>query len=187
MIIAHLISKSAVQYMKHFIYHFTSILHGLIRTQKWPAPNISGFIAQLVRASHWYREVTGLNPVEVLTFSRPQPLFLLRAGRMPLYLLSYGSTALSASSFNISLFFLVLHQRVNPAKQPWLHAFLLWSHHIRLYFFNPQQILLRDRLTTQVKKKHETLIQNLQQNNIAQQVYLGFCISYFAAFIGFTT
>ena len=24
--------KSAVQYMKHFIYHFTSILHGLIRT-----------------------------------------------------------------------------------------------------------------------------------------------------------
>ena len=26
--------KSAVQYMKHFIYHFTSILHGLIRTHK---------------------------------------------------------------------------------------------------------------------------------------------------------
>ena len=125
----------------------------IIRTHKWPAPNVSSFSAQLVRASHWYREVTGLNPVEVLTFSRPQPLFPLRAGRMPLYLLSYGSTALSASSFYISLFFLVLHQRVNPAKQPWVHAFLLWSHHIRLYFSNPQQILLRDRLTTQVKKK----------------------------------
>ena len=27
------------------------------------------FIAQLVRASHRYREVTGSNPVEVLTFS----------------------------------------------------------------------------------------------------------------------
>ena len=54
-----------VQYMKHFIYHFTSILHGLIRTHKWPAPNVSGFIAQLVRASHRYREVTGSNPVEV--------------------------------------------------------------------------------------------------------------------------
>ena len=27
------------------------------------------FIAQLVRASHRYREVTGANPVEVLTFS----------------------------------------------------------------------------------------------------------------------
>ena len=61
--------KSAVQYMKHFIYHFSSILHGLIRTHKCPAPNVSGFIAQLVRASHRYREVTGWNPVEVLTFS----------------------------------------------------------------------------------------------------------------------
>ena len=61
--------KSAVQYMKHFLYHFTSILHGLIRTHKRPAPNFSGFIAQLVRASHRYREVTGSNPVEVLTFS----------------------------------------------------------------------------------------------------------------------
>ena len=30
-------------------------------TYKWPAPNISGFIAQLVRASHRYREVTGSN------------------------------------------------------------------------------------------------------------------------------
>ena len=35
MIMAYLISKSAVQYMKHFIYHFTSILHGLIRTMNW--------------------------------------------------------------------------------------------------------------------------------------------------------
>ena len=42
------ILNCAVQYMKHFIYHFTSILHGLIRTHKWPAPNVSGFIAQLV-------------------------------------------------------------------------------------------------------------------------------------------
>ena len=55
--------------MKHFIYHFTFIPHGLIRTHKWPAPNVSGFIARLVRASHRYREVTGSNPVEVLTFS----------------------------------------------------------------------------------------------------------------------
>ena len=34
-----------------------------------PASNVSGFIAQLVRASHRYREVTGSYPVEVLTFS----------------------------------------------------------------------------------------------------------------------
>ena len=51
------------------LFHFTSILHGLIRTHKLPAPNVSGFIAQLVRASHRYREVTGSNPIEVLTFS----------------------------------------------------------------------------------------------------------------------
>ena len=55
---------SAVLYMNHFIYHFTFITHGLVRTHKWPAPNVIGFIAHLVRASHWYREVTGSNPVE---------------------------------------------------------------------------------------------------------------------------
>ena len=32
-------------------------------------PNINAFIAQLVRASHWHRKVTGSNPVEVLKFS----------------------------------------------------------------------------------------------------------------------
>ena len=47
---------------------FEPILHGLIRTHKWPVPEVSGFIAQLVRASHRYREITGSNPVEVLTF-----------------------------------------------------------------------------------------------------------------------
>ena len=51
------------------MYHFTSILQGLIRIHKSPVPNVSGFIAQLVRASHRYREVTGSNPVEVLSFS----------------------------------------------------------------------------------------------------------------------
>ena len=45
------------------------IHHELVRTNKWPAPNVSGFIAQLVRASHRYRGVTGSNPVEVLNFS----------------------------------------------------------------------------------------------------------------------
>ena len=37
--------RSAVQYMKYFIYHFT----------------FTGFIAELVRASHRYRGVTGSN------------------------------------------------------------------------------------------------------------------------------
>ena len=51
------------------MYHFTSIPHGLIRTHKWPASNVSGFITQLVRALHQYREVMGSNPADVLTFS----------------------------------------------------------------------------------------------------------------------
>ena len=37
--------------------------------EMFPAtPNVSGFITQLVRASHRYREVMGSNPVEVLFF-----------------------------------------------------------------------------------------------------------------------
>ena len=45
--------------MIHFIYHFIvdSFLTG-------------GFIAQLVRESHRYREITGSNPVEVVNFFR---------------------------------------------------------------------------------------------------------------------
>ena len=58
-----------VQYMKYFIYHFTFIPHVFIRIHRWPAPNVSGFIAQLVRASNRYCEVAGSNPAEVLTFS----------------------------------------------------------------------------------------------------------------------
>ena len=44
------------------------LFHGNIWTHNWPTPNVSGFIAQLVRASHRYRDVTGSNPVEVLNF-----------------------------------------------------------------------------------------------------------------------
>ena len=59
---------SAVQYLKYFIYNFTFIPHGLLRTHKWPFPNVSGFIAQFVKASHRYPDVTGSNPVEILNF-----------------------------------------------------------------------------------------------------------------------
>ena len=60
---------SAVQHMKHLINNFTFIPYGLLTTHKWPAPNASVFIAELVRASPRYRKVTGSNPVEVLNFS----------------------------------------------------------------------------------------------------------------------
>ena len=53
----------------HIPFHHWFIPHGTIRTHKWPAPNVSGFIAQLVRASHRNREVTGLNAVEILNSS----------------------------------------------------------------------------------------------------------------------
>ena len=54
----------------HISFHHWFVPHGNIRTYKWPAPNVSDFIAPLVRASHRYREVTGSNPVEVLNFFR---------------------------------------------------------------------------------------------------------------------
>ena len=61
----HLISYPQFIYDSfHIPFHHWFIPHGTIRTHKWPAPNVSGFIAQLVRASHRNREVTGSNPVE---------------------------------------------------------------------------------------------------------------------------
>ena len=53
---------SAVQHMKYFIYNFTFIPHGLLRTHKWPATNVSGFIAQLVRAITPVSEGRGFKP-----------------------------------------------------------------------------------------------------------------------------
>ena len=52
----------------HISYIINTLFHGNIWTHNLPASNISGFIAQLVRASHRYREVTGSNPIEVLNF-----------------------------------------------------------------------------------------------------------------------
>ena len=46
----------------------THFFHGNIWTHNWPAPNISGFIAQLVEHHTGNREVMGSNPVEVLNF-----------------------------------------------------------------------------------------------------------------------
>ena len=48
--------------------NFTFNFDGLIRSQKWPPPNVNAFIAQLVNASHKYREVTDSNPVEAWLF-----------------------------------------------------------------------------------------------------------------------
>ena len=42
--------------------------HGNIWTHNWPAPNVSGFIAQLVEHRTGNCQVTGSNPVEVLNF-----------------------------------------------------------------------------------------------------------------------
>ena len=46
----------------------TFIPHRLVWTHKWPAPNVSGFITQLVRVPHGYCEVTGSNPDWSLDF-----------------------------------------------------------------------------------------------------------------------
>ena len=40
--------------MKCFIYRTADVKSIKLWTQKWPAPNVSGFIAQVLRASHLY-------------------------------------------------------------------------------------------------------------------------------------
>ena len=70
---------SAVQHMKYFMYNFTFIPYGLIRTHKQSAHNVSGFMSQLVRASHRCCEVTGSNPVKVLSFPFNMQLPKLRS------------------------------------------------------------------------------------------------------------
>ena len=47
---------------------------GLYRPTQMASSIFCGFIAQLVRASHRYREVMGLNPVEALNFSHLQAI-----------------------------------------------------------------------------------------------------------------
>ena len=48
----------------------THFFHGNIWTHNWPAPNVSGLIAQLVKHRTGNSEVTGSNPVEVLNSFR---------------------------------------------------------------------------------------------------------------------
>ena len=46
---------------------FTSILHGLIRTHKWPVSNVSGFIALYVALTSWLERRTGIARSRVQT------------------------------------------------------------------------------------------------------------------------
>ena len=48
---------------------FQMVFYVAMKALTLGAPNVSGFIVQLVRALHRYCKVTGSNPVEVLTFS----------------------------------------------------------------------------------------------------------------------
>ena len=50
------------------LFHTSFPFISFMGTHNWPAPNISGFIAQLVWALHRHHEVTGSNPIEVLNF-----------------------------------------------------------------------------------------------------------------------
>ena len=54
------------------------VLRSLINSGFEPAPNVSGFIAQLVRASQRYHEVTGSNPVAVGSWSFADSNFPVR-------------------------------------------------------------------------------------------------------------
>ena len=62
------ISAVLIWFISYTSITFSHLLHRNIWTHNWPAPNISGFIAQFVGASLRYREVEGSNSVEVLNF-----------------------------------------------------------------------------------------------------------------------
>ena len=62
----HFISAVHIWFISYIIN--THFFHGNIWTHNWPAPNISGFIAQLVEHRTGNRVVTGSNLVEVLNF-----------------------------------------------------------------------------------------------------------------------
>ena len=62
----HFRSSYMINFIPYIINHH--FFHGNIWTHNWPAPNVSGFIAQLVECGTGNREVTGSNPVEVLNF-----------------------------------------------------------------------------------------------------------------------
>ena len=62
----HFISAVHIWFISYII--ITHFFHGNIWTHNWPAPNVSGFIAQLVEHRTGNCEVTGSNPVEVLIF-----------------------------------------------------------------------------------------------------------------------
>ena len=65
---SHFISAVHIWLISYIIS--THFFHGSIWTHNWPAPNVSGFIAQLLehRTGKIARSVTGSNPVEVLNF-----------------------------------------------------------------------------------------------------------------------
>ena len=44
---------STVQYLKYFKYNFKLIPHGLLRTPKWPAPNISSSVDWIIAQVSW--------------------------------------------------------------------------------------------------------------------------------------
>ena len=64
------ISAVLIWFISYTSITSSHLLHRNIWTHNWPAPTMSGFIAQLVGASHRYRLVEGSNPVEVLNFLR---------------------------------------------------------------------------------------------------------------------
>ena len=87
-----------------YIYHI-HLFHGNIWTHNWPAPKSSGFIAQLVRASHRYREVMGSNPIKSGIFFRLLAQLLLTQLRfiyaVLIWFVSYTSITIQLCWFQI--------------------------------------------------------------------------------------
>ena len=113
--------KSEVQYMKHFMYHFTSIPRGHGFKPRW-SPDYFRLLFAIARiafktamvmaylisnpqfniwnisciTSHPFREVTGSNPVEVLTFSGFCSQLLKLRSKLPINISVAIATAVKA-------------------------------------------------------------------------------------------
>ena len=133
-------------------FHCWFIPHGKIRTHKSLAPNVSGSIAQLVGATHRYREFTGSNPVEVLNlsgfFTQLQKLRSLLWGSQ-LHLISYPQFIYDPFHISFHRWF-IPHGNIGTHKLPAPNVrgfiaqltFVRASHrHLKVMGSNPIEVL----------------------------------------------
>ena len=119
--------KFASTNQKHYPDLGGNVSSVLYRHSIWPAPNISGFIAQLVEHHTGKREVTGSNPVEVLNFF---PGFFMQLHKLR----SLRRSFLHFHQYCTETLFLRLFLRCHFRGEPMV-AFQNVGHFLSLYYW----------------------------------------------------